>query len=380
MKKLGLVCVTNYNFGSILQTFALQQTVRRMGYSTEIVAYHEPFIAKIGRLRNKEYAINKFKGLYKSLCLKFLRNSGKVDYKERERSFKNFIIERFAFSRLCTSKSQLTQLAMEYESIILGSDQVWHPVNIYMDFFTLNFVPESINKIAYAPSFGVSQLPTVYKNRYCNYINRFQHLSAREEQGVKLISELTGREAAWVCDPTILLTSNDWNQFLSDKIKYNQKYIFCYFIGNNPKQRKLARQFANSKGLKVLGLLHIDQYIKDDELYVDFSPYNVGPSEFLYLLHHAEFVFTDSFHATVFSLLFHRSFYVFNRFANGKGTSTTSRIDSLLKIANTHDRMMKDTFTINDLNSVSEIDFRAVDKKLQSIRELSLSYLAKSLS
>ena len=177
-----------------------------------------------------------------------------------------------------------------------------------------------------------------------------------------------------VCDPTLLLKAEDWEKCMSDKVNYAEKYVFCYFIGNNPNQRKVAKDYAKEHKLKIVALLHIDEYIASDENYADYTPYNVGPAEFLYLVKNAECVMTDSFHASVFSLQFHRNFYTFNRFENGNGNSTTSRIDSLLRTANVMDRKVKNGANVSDLaNTV--IDYKDVDERLKQFRASSETYL-----
>lgn len=90
--------------------------------------------------------------------------------------------------------------------------------------------------------------------------------------GVKLVKELTGRDVCMVCDPTLLLTAQDWDKCLSDNVKYKDKYIFCYFIGNNPNQRHLVKEYAHKYNYKVVALLHIDEYIASDEGYADYTP------------------------------------------------------------------------------------------------------------
>lgn len=373
-KFIGLVSVTNHNYGSILQTFALQTAVRNIGCDTQVIKYTEGKYAKMGRFRNSEYAISRLKMIYKKLVMNVLCPKQKHMLGERALAFREFIDKELSFSKLYTSLSALGVASKNYDAVLLGSDQVWHPMNLRMNFFTLNFVPDGVKKGTYAPSFGVSSIPESYRKPYTDYINRIEYVSCREMAGVKLIKELTGREVPMVCDPTLLLTAQDWDKCLSNKVKIKEKYVFCYFIGNNPNQREVVKEYAKLHGLKVVALLHIDEYIASDENYADYTPYNVGPAEFLYLVKNAECVMTDSFHASVFSLQFHRNFYTFNRFENGDGNSTTSRIDSLLSTANVMDRKVKNGASVSDLvNTV--IDYKDVDERLKQFRASSEAYL-----
>lgn len=374
MKKIGLVAVTNHNYGSILQTYALQTAVRNMGCDTQIIKYAEGKAAKIGRFRNMNYAVSRLKIIIKDLSMNLLLPKQKHLLGERSAVFSEFIDKELTFSDTYYSLDRLAKVSSKYDVILLGSDQVWHPMNLFMNFFTLNFVPDDVKKGAYAPSFGVSRIPDAYKKAYSEYISRIEHVSCREMAGVMLIKELTGRDVPMVCDPTLLLTAKNWESCLSDKVKINEKYVFCYFIGDNPNQREVVKEYAKEHGLKIVALLHIDEYIGSDEGYADYTPYNVGPAEFLYLVKNADCVMTDSFHASVFSLQFHREFYTFNRFENGNGNSTSSRIDSLLGTVNLMDRKVKNGAMLKDLTT-SEIDFDDVDERLKDFRASSEAYL-----
>lgn len=374
MRKIGLVTVTNHNYGSILQTYALQTAVRNLGGDTLIMQYAESKAAKIRRFCNKEYAISRMKMIYKKVAMSMLYPKQKHLLGERANSFREFINKELYFSPLYTSLHSLSVASSEYNMVLLGSDQVWHPMNLLMNFFTLNFVPDDVKKGAYAPSFGVSNIPDSYKKAYSDYISRIECVSCREMAGVKLVKELTGRDVPMVCDPTMLLTSKDWESCLSDKVRIKEKYVLCYFIGDNPNHREVVTEYAKMHRLKIVALLHIDEYIASDEKYADYTPYDVGPAEFLYLVKNAECVMTDSFHASVFSLQFHRNFYTFNRFENRKGNSTSSRIDTLLDAVNLMDRKVKDGANLKDL-STSIIDFIDVDERLENFRASSEAYL-----
>lgn len=318
MGKIGLVCVTNHNYGSILQTFALQTIVNNLGVETEIVRYNESKFSKIRRLRNKEYMRTRFKVIEKKITLTFLYRKYSHLLQERNIAFSKFISTNLKFSDVLFSLSELNRKAYNYDIVLLGSDQVWHPMNLYMNFFTLNFVPDKIIKAAYAPSFGVSKIPKSYKESYRKYINRIQYLSCREAAGVDIIYDLTGKKPPMVCDPTMLLSKEDWLQVLPGKTKYPFKYIFCYFIGDNPEQRELVLKLKETTGYKIITLLHIDEYISSDSNYGDYTPFDVDPLDFLELIKNAEYIMTDSFHASVFSILFHKAFFTFNRFENIK--------------------------------------------------------------
>ncbi len=383
MSKIGLVAVTNYNYGSILQTFALQESVRAHGHETQILIYAEPPTAKIKRFKNLEYCKTRLKRVYRNFVIGTLYKHHKQNLSTRAKAFQRFINSELSMTATCHSLAELTGLCHRYDAILLGSDQVWHPMNLEMNFFTLNFVPAEVKKGAYAPSFGVSKLPASYENQYRKFISRIEYVSCREIAGTALIGKLTGRMVPMVCDPTILLNGSEWaaiaDRCASQTPSVNLKgipYIFCYFIGNNPNQRCLVNEFKKKHGCKVVALQHINEYIPSDEEYADYSPYDVGPAEFLLLVRNARFVMTDSFHASVFSLQFHKDFYVFDRFENGVGNSTTSRIDSLLSIVGLMDRKMPHAASMDSFDGVKNINYNDVELKLSEFRKASQDYLS----
>ena len=387
MKKIGLVAVTNHNYGSILQTFALQEAVRAHGCETEILKYAEPATAKLKRFKNLEYCKTRLKRVYRNFVIGTLYKQHKQNLSTRAKAFQRFINAELTMTDTCRTLSALTSLCHDYNAILLGSDQVWHPMNLQMNFFTLNFVPTDVKKGAYAPSFGVSKLPVLYEEPYRKYISRIEYVSCREKAGTVLIEKLTGRKVPMVCDPTLLLNGSEWSSIADRCASEAQRmaldgvpYIFCYFIGNNPNQRRLVNEFKKKYGCKVVALQHINEYIPSDEEYADYSPYDVGPAEFLQLVRYAKYVMTDSFHASVFSLQFHRDFYVFDRFENGAGNSTTSRIDSLLGVVDLLDRKMPHAASMENLESVKAIDYSDVETKLSEFRKSSQEYLSSIIS
>lgn len=372
-KKIGLIAVTYHNYGSVLQSFALQKKVQCKGFDTEIINYTESKVAKINRCRDFEYLYSRLKMLWKVFKMKFVLRKQMACLSDRHRAYDQFIEKYFNFSKHICRLNQIPDLCENYKLVLLGSDQVWHPMNVYMDFFTMNYVPNHIKKAAYAPSFGVKTIPNKYKSFYRSYLSRINYLSCRENTGVNLIKELVNRDALHVCDPTMLLDSSEWREELRQTPFINGKYIFCYLLGNNPNQRNWVRQLKEKTGYKIVALTHIDEYVKSDNKYADETPYNVGPLDFLNLIDNASYVITDSFHASVFSILFHKQFFVFDRFEQTRGSSTVTRITSLLSVLGLNNRFTNSDQPIN-VDDVID-NWAIVEKKLIGFRKQSLDYL-----
>ena len=129
----------------------------------------------------------------------------------------------------------------------------------------------------------------------------------REQSAVEMVREYAGLSAQLVCDPTLLFSAQEWLDIQPERPLVEGEYILCYFLGNNTKDRAFAQRLRAATGCKIVALLHLDEYIAADEGYADETPYGVGPGELLNLIRHARYIVTDSFHGSVFSLLYRKT-------------------------------------------------------------------------
>lgn len=227
-----------------------------------------------------------------------------------------------------------------YSSVLVGSDQLWLPGNIAADYYTLNFVPETVNSIAYATSFGQSSLPKNSAKKAEVFLKKIKHIGVREESGQKLVKEIANRDVPVVCDPTLLFTGDEWMAIQQKEPIIKGKYILCYFLGNNPPHREFAKRLKEVTGCKIIALTHLDEFVKSDEGYADETPYDIDPADFLNLIRNAEYVCTDSFHCSVFSILYKRQFFTFRRYNRNTKQSTNSRLDTLFHMAGITGRLL----------------------------------------
>lgn len=242
----------------------------------------------------------------------------------------------------------------------------------------MNFVPQEVNSISYATSFGVSILPKAQEKKAKIFLNKIKHIGVREESGQRLIKNLTGRNVPVVCDPTLLFTGEEWLEIQNEQPIEKEPYILCYFLGNNPLHREFAKRLKNETGYKIIALTHLDEFVKCDEMYADYTPYNINPADFLNLIRHASYVCTDSFHCTVFSILYKKEFFTFRRFARNTRQSTNSRLDTLFNMAGISGRILAGSEDIKEYINLS-IDYKEVHSRLQRVREESLKYLIEAL-
>lgn len=378
MKKIGIVSVQNNNYGSILQAYALQKALHDYNYDNEIINYKKSKLLQLKRLFNISLLRNIISN--KTKFLKCKKHSKKSFYKvivTRNDAFEKFKLENLFFSKVYKGKKSLIKGCYNYDNILVGSDQVWHPLNLSSKYYSLIFVPDDINTISYASSFGVSKIPKHQINKTKQYLNKINHISVREESGAKIISKLINRQAIVVLDPTLLIDRNEWNKIKSGKV-IDKKYIFCYFIGTNEENRRIAKEFANNNDLEIVVLPHIDEYVKADEEYGTIFPEKIGPSEFIDLISNAEYVFTDSFHAAVFSIIYNKNFFVFERFNSNDKKSTNTRIYSLLSKINLTERICHNIKDVEN-NCNYNIDYSRINPIIEEERKKSVNFIKKAV-
>ena len=381
--KVGLAVVTyTINYGTFLQAFATQTIVRKLGYDTEILNI-ESVIDDVSKARKKYFLkqifnlseLKSYRHTISSIIAKKLNKQYRSFMAERERCFLEFCKNNFSIGKKCNSWQGLSEHCKDFDSILVGSDQLWRPANIAGNFYTLNFVPLEMNKISYATSFGLKEIRKYQRKAATDFLNRINHLSTREASGAKIIKYLTGREAKVVCDPTLLLDKNDWNSFLQQEPIIRDDYILVYLLSNSKEHRQYIKKLSEMTSCKIVGILHGAGYIRGDENFVDEAPASVGPFEFLNLIKHAKYVCTDSFHGCVFSTVFEKNYYVFKRFSDKDKMSTNTRVTNLLDKFELTDRLIESYDNIQ----LDPIDYAKVNQRVDSFKKYSMSYLLDSL-
>lgn len=373
--KVCVITIIDYkNYGNRLQNFALNKILEDLG--VEVVNGLE-FFSKSNWLIEQEnsgkntYIMKKIPirvlAAWYSLRKKVSRNN--KQYNERIRKLYEFTkVNMKTFPYLYVENEEDLKRQIDDESIdyyIVGSDQVWNPYYEGHDFEFLTFT-ESRKKGSFSASFGVSDLPKEYKARYAIYLRAFNNLSVREKSGQDIVKELINREAHISVDPTLLLRRSEWEQLIKtqDFSEFEEEYIATYFLGDVP---KCIIEFATENHMKIYCLNDVN------------SPalFGAGIEVFLYLIKNAKFVVTDSFHATVFSLIFNTDFYVFNRSQDGVKDMFT-RLHTLLELFNLRDRECVDNEFYKG-ETISKAKWELVNQILNTKREEEMEYLSKLL-
>lgn len=350
MNKSAIITICdNSNYGNRLQNYALHKILNKMNVDN----------ITIWDKREKTLK-EKFK-----LTIKKILSISNLKYK------KNILFQKFTHKNISNkyvNLDNLKELNNEFDYFIVGSDQIWN-YNFghakEKDF--LKFADKN-KTISYAPSFGISNIDDEWKERISDGVNHIKYLSVREQQGAKIIKELTGRDTQVVLDPTLLLSKEEWCKIQKKPKKMKkEKYILTYFLGEKTeKLNKEINMLSEDENLKIINLCDI----------ADKDFYACGPSEFLYLFNNAELVLTDSFHACVFSIIFNKPFYVFDR--NSKGMkSMNSRLDTLLSTFKQEQRK------VNSLSSIDDVfacDYKESYEILKVKQNESLTFLKSALN
>lgn len=380
MKPIGLVtCYFHHNYGSMLQAYATEMIMQQMGLPFQTIACKAPinymqenkilYIIKKLLIADWKMRLGKMKiERAKKENPMFAKN-----WEIRNKAFDQFAETFFHVSPYCKNREELSKMAENYSAFLVGSDQLWRTDSVEHGYYTLEWVPDHIRKIAYSTSIGVKEVPWFQVEKNKRFMNRFDHIALREQSACDLVYKLTGRKVPVVLDPTLLFTGDQWLEIQQQEPLTNGKYIFCYLLGDNPSQRKFIKRVKEKTGYKIVALQQLDDYIPSDEGFADEAPY-VGPREFLNYIRNAEYVFTDSFHCSVFSILYKKNFFTFSRFAEGAKQSTNTRIDNLLHITGLEERRMTNDKTIEEVVNFKR-NFDGVDEKLNALRKSSMDYL-----
>lgn len=358
MKKIAIVTLYgNVNFGNKLQNYAIQNIYRKMGFDVETL-----------KISNSNYDRLKIEFLNKiiSIVVNFYR-SNVIVHKYRNNNFRLFEKKYLKNSKRDVYYFNIRKISNKFFKFSIGSDQVWNPVGGLDKKIKFLNVVKSSKKISFSASFGVDRIPQQDIAYYTEGLSSIQYISVREEKGKELIKSLTGRQDVEVLvDPTMLLTAEEWDK-VSKKPKQlkTDKYILTYFLGELSNQRKTEiEKVAKENNCEIINLLD-----RDSEFYA------TGPSEFLYLEKHAFLVCTDSFHSSVFALLYNIPFVIFDR-EQKEIESMNSRIDTLINKFRLKSRRYNG---INITKENLEHDYTEAYKILEIERTKSETFLKKAL-
>lgn len=374
------------NYGAALQGYAIYSVIHDLGIYPTIVRYQG------GQFQNSsaKYYLFRAKRRLGAVvhCMlpshaekesRLLKKENAEAIKKREELFIAFQNEMMSFYNIRRMTWQ--QLKKHYpltDVYICGSDQIWNPYfkNGRNDpGYFLAFAPKGAKKIAYAPSFGCDDLPDSAKANLKELLSDFHAISVREQSGVEIVKKYADRVAQWVLDPTMLRKPEQWKQLSRLPSNLPEKYILSYRFADSGKTKRMLDQLSEATGLPVITLPLSIVAMKDNYQAI----FEAGPREFIGMIEHASLVCTDSFHATVFSVLMKTPVCVFLRESYDGKSSMNSRVYSLLEMLNLQNNIMNEDATVAKALKCLETDYTSAHELLADYRKESLEYLKNAL-
>ena len=345
------------NYGGILQNWALQQVLKTLG--------HEPItIDAYQRYSTPHYVFNWTRAFMKRMLGKKVSLPKRYKGTLRGQLMGQFIEEHINKTEVMWDYRDDTVERYGLEAIVVGSDQVWraeynsgHLEDMYLHFAS----GEPIKKVAYGASFGVDQWEyTQEQTAKCRSLaQEMDAISVREESGVALCREYLGINAQCVLDPTLLLDAHGYDSIIDQDWATDEPYLAVYCLDITPEKEAFFNRLAAERGLVVR--------------YFSFGwKARLTVEQWLAMLRNATVVVTDSFHGTVFSILFHRDFYTLCNPERGN-----TRMAGLLEKIGLQNRLLSEH--VPDISRVTEVDWTHVESQIDGLRKHSISFLGNSL-
>lgn len=366
------------NYGTKLQAYAVQECIRSLGYDAQIIDF------EYAHIKNTPVGIFR-KLIYRSISAKY-RDSKRytstptaISHLRKQRiDYINDFDSHYHVTKKVCGHENMRELGRTYSAVLCGSDQIWNPVNIGSEIFLLEWVPAGTKKISLAASFGISKIPALLKSKYRRELRKFDAISVREDSAQQIISSL-GLTSEWILDPTLIVDKSTWETLASESdYSMPSKYIFCYFLGDGAASRETVKNMkAKNSNLIIVSLSHFKGYNESDVEFADVDLYDVSVQDFIKLIKNANYICTDSFHATVFSVIFEKEFVVCNRHGNGI-KSTNSRLHSFLVSLGIENRICTSPSLVGKILE-KKINYMKINPKLYDRREQSIKFLKNAL-
>lgn len=361
MKIKTITCHDVYNVGASLQAYALAKYLARLGHDVEIIDYKPDYLSNhfpLWGLNNPAYDKPLLREAY---CLAKLPERLRSRFSRRKREFDSFTRNYLPVTaHAYHSNEELKAASLKADVFFAGSDQIWNTFfpNGKDAAFYLDFVPEDCIKASYAASFATETIPDEWMPKLKTWIKRLDHIAVRESSGVDILRQLGIDRAQQVLDPVFLLPQEAWSTLASEwKNPERSPYMLVYDFDRAPEMAVFAKAIAEERQLQIVSVLESPFFRRNYA--------SEGPLAFLSLIRNAEVVISNSFHATAFSLIFQKQFWVFNR---SEGINT--RMRDLTKMVGIGDRLIEGRKSANE-----KIDYSMIARRLTAEIEKSKQYI-----
>ena len=366
----------NKNHGNRLQNYALQEVIKTLGCTVRTATFDpHPYVRRlVGKKAKLKEFVKKILALlgspkYRQYFINL--KAAPVIWDQRERVGAAFSERYVPDTEYIGKFEDVTNIDLSgYDVVVAGSDQIWHLWNPgeeqeEMTYYSLSYIPEE-KRVVYAGSFGFDMVPEERVDRYREILNGYRSISVRENTGAEIVKQLTGRDVPVVLDPTLMLNASQWEEIETRPANAPEKeYILVYALGRkSPDFEADILEYQKRWNCDVVDML------KRDKTGMEY-PY--GPSDFVYLIHHAEAVLTDSFHGTVFSIIFRKEVKVYQRINQFDMSDRIRTLAGFLGLEG-HQSGRGRILSIDSLDNWDEIE-----KRLEAEKARSLTYLVDAL-
>lgn len=411
-KKIGIITMyqNNNNYGGVLQAYALTKFLNNNNYEAEQICYNPITSSKKTKILTSSLKLKlKNEGSYASIqkifnyfIIKVKESSVKNIHKfnsaskmieKRNQNIYEFKTSYIPHSNRIYSDLNINECNKDYDVFITGSDQVWHSQQgQFSKGYWLNFVDKTKTKISYAASLGEQYISHNDYGLIKKMLQGYKSISLREKTSLSKIQEILNysptnekfknlsRSAKTVLDPVFLLSKEEWSYIKNDKDTSQNKYVFIYFLGKNRKLSSQIYDFCKRNNLEIKRI----PCLRKDELFhkknsLESLCWDCCPKTYLSLISNAEYIFTDSFHTTAFSIIFNKKFLSFPRNYN----SLDSRVDDMLETLGLSSRYIlpkqQNTNEINKIFKQTEKEYNKVNNTLKYLKKESINFLIDSI-
>lgn len=368
MKIRTITCHDVYNLGASLQAYALQHYLESKGHDVQIIDYKPEYLSrhhKLSLVANPVFDKSIIKQLY--LLAKL---PGRLLVLRSKKTFDAFTAKYLRLTKRYNSYEELKADAPQADCYVAGSDQIWNTLfpNGRDAAFYMDFGAKDVKRISYAASFATPTIVPEYREFVREKLRGIDAISIRERISLPLLAELGRKDGVAVCDPVFLLDKEEWNEtLLGEKGLTNvpEKYVLVYLTDKGPQIEKIAQQIKLQTGWKICSVGSIKATCADK------SYTNAGPLDFVRLIRDAQFVISNSFHATAFSLIMGTKFCVVNR-----ADAINERMKSILEDYGLSNRLVSEYSG----EFLHELDLNALDTRRREIVDASKEWLNMQLS
>lgn len=362
LKTATVTWISYNNFGSYLQAYALQKVLLALGVENSIIDDARIVEGHKASVYEKLYV-----KIYRIVCIALRKHKEQLIALNRFLKFK----ERLLI--VDNTWNTFSDLNIKYDFFIAGSDQIWYPDSqVFNPYYYLDFTDKV--KISYAASIGTSRYPDSYKQKVSDLLRNYKAISIREKIGVGLLQTFISNNIENVLDPTLLLDRTDWDKVASKIIVCSKKYAICYLLTYNEAYLDFIRKDCTLKGMNLVIMSDFDIYRKYADIVLP-----AGPCEFISAIKSADFIYTDSYHCTIFSIIYQKNFLTFKRFSDNSGRNQNSRLVDLFNLTGIRRRFISEENLLLPLE-LEVIDYQKVNENIDKARKHSVNYLINSLT